>query len=115
MQKDIPVGYTQFPSLSPEERGVSDPVTISWDTDGTCIPLDILVLSWAVLLRSLTGEDYPTFILDGQPVQADLSTWSFKPIEQEVLLQDAGGCSGIFTNSVRITVPLSVCMLCRAD
>lgn len=100
MHQDIPVGYTQFPRLSPKERDVSDVAAISWDTDGVCIPLDALVLSWATLLWSFTGEEYPTFILDGKLVQADLSSWSFKPIKPEDLLQDGGGCSGIFTNSV---------------
>lgn len=110
---DQDVGYTQFPDLNPEERDVSEVTTIPWGTDGTGIPLDTLTLSWAALLRSFTGEEYPTFILDGVPVQADLTERSFNPIRPEVLMQEGGGYCGIFTNGVWTITSLA--LLAHAD
>lgn len=100
MDRDIQVGYTRFPNLSPKESDVCEPTTIPWGTDGSCISLEILVLSWAALLHSFTREEHPTFILDGDPVQADLSSWSFKPIGTDTLFQDEGRYCGVYTKAV---------------
>ncbi|KAK2762740.1 NRPS [Arachnomyces sp. PD_36] len=100
MDRGIQVGYTRFPNLSPEEHDVYQVTTISWGTNGERISLEALVISWAALLCSFTGEEHPTFILDGEPFQADLLSWSFEPISPDALLQDGGGYCGVFTNSI---------------
>src|ERR1700684_2353338 len=90
--------FTIFPNLYRNIRqdGSLQEVT-EWSVEDQEISLDVLVLSWAMLLRSFTDDEFPVFALDGEPVRADLSTRTFYKVETESTVQADQGCTAVCT------------------
>ncbi|KAJ5770743.1 uncharacterized protein N7511_002794 [Penicillium nucicola] len=61
--------FTQFPVVNDDGHAVH---VLPWQVDAQ-LPAELLAMSWAVLLRAFTTDDTPVFLLNGNPVKADLS------------------------------------------
>ncbi|KAJ5151010.1 Nonribosomal peptide synthase sidC [Penicillium canariense] len=74
--------FTPFPAIDgPAGQSGNDAVRaiLSWPVHTAHLPLELLALSWAVLLRAFTTEESPVFLLNGQPIKADLFTRIIQP------------------------------------
>ncbi|CAI7665164.1 unnamed protein product [Penicillium glandicola] len=69
--------FTQFPAVNDDGDDVH---IVPWQVDAQ-LPSDILALSWAVLLRAFTTDENPVFLLNGEPVKADLSAQTVQPAD----------------------------------
>ena len=96
--------YTCFPHLDYGHERVPQLTTARWKADGIQFSVDILVLSWAVILHAFTGELHPVFSLDGEAVRADCSARTFSKIHADTLLPEGGKYTGIFTFDARTTI-----------
>lgn len=72
-----PLILSRFPDLTGAKREtghaqVEDDLVVQLPC--ARLPIEILLLSWARLLRAYTDDDAPVFLLDDQTVQADLGT-----------------------------------------
>lgn len=77
--------YTSFPQFhSCGEDPISSGTTVEWELPGDSISKEVLALSWANLLRSFTGVEYPVFSLDKRPVRADLSAGTIHEITSDL-------------------------------
>lgn len=79
--------FTHFPSLhdtiNPGEKNAV--LSAAWPSN---LPRDLLILSWALLLRSYTGDAAPVFSLEGKAIQVDLKLGSWA--EVGVNIENAG-------------------------
>ena len=95
--------FTIFPNLYRNIRqDGSLQEVIEWSVECQEISLDVLVLSWAMLLQSFTDDEFPVFTLDGEPVRADLSTRTFYNVETESIVQADQGCTAVCTQGPQI-------------
>ncbi|OAX83260.1 hypothetical protein ACJ72_02381 [Emergomyces africanus] len=79
--------YTSFPDLDYGQEDLPGSVAVDWKVETCPLTADILILSWATLLKSVTGHECPTFCFDGQPIKADLAAGTFQN-----LLSPPPGC-----------------------
>ncbi|KAL1967788.1 hypothetical protein VTN77DRAFT_2477 [Rasamsonia byssochlamydoides] len=93
--------FTPFPDIYPKAGQNLSRSETEWRLDGPAIPLEVLVLSWASLLSSFTGEEYPVFALNGEPVKADLYTKSFQPSRLDSTAQEVEGYTAIVTDNLQ--------------
>jgi amino acid adenylation domain-containing protein len=71
--------FTAFPDIYPAD---GPPGTeVSWQIGAAPISLQDAVLSWALLLSSVTGEEFPVFALNQTPVKVDLSENRFAAVD----------------------------------
>ncbi|EEP76043.1 predicted protein [Uncinocarpus reesii 1704] len=61
--------YTAFPELDYAERCIPRFTQVDWNCGTPSLSLDVLVHSWAGVLRALTGEEVLVFNLDGEPIK----------------------------------------------
>ncbi|PGH14806.1 hypothetical protein AJ79_02822 [Helicocarpus griseus UAMH5409] len=89
--------YTSFPDLDYGQDEVPSSITIDWKVDDCHLSVNALVLSWASLLKSITGNESPIFSLDGQPIKADPSAGNFRTVDLDESMQGQRAYTGIFT------------------
>ncbi|PGH01201.1 hypothetical protein GX51_05397 [Blastomyces parvus] len=100
--------YTSFPELDYGQEEVPSSIAISWNA-GTCqLAVDVLILSWASLLKSVTGHECPTFCLDGQSIKVDPDAGTFETVQLDKWGQGGRSYTGIFTT---LSLPPSGCTL----
>ncbi|EGC41890.1 nonribosomal peptide synthetase [Histoplasma capsulatum var. duboisii H88] len=80
MDRTLGRRYTTFPDLDYGQEEVPRSITIAWRVERCQLVVDVLILSWASLLKSVTGHECPTFCFDGQPIEADLNTATFQTL-----------------------------------
>ncbi|KLJ10032.1 hypothetical protein EMPG_14550 [Blastomyces silverae] len=86
--------YTSFPELDYGQEEVPSSIAISWNVGNCQLAVDVLILSWASLLKSVTGHECPTFCLDGQSIKADLDAGTFQPVHLDKWLSlPPSGCN----------------------
>lgn len=88
--------YTQLLPFISGCGDLSQQVSVQWQLDEHAVPVDVLVLSWAALLYSFTGDGCPVFALNGNPVKADLSSRTFRPISLDVDSDVSGRCTAVY-------------------
>ncbi|KAJ5368803.1 Nonribosomal peptide synthase sidC [Penicillium cataractarum] len=75
--------FTPFPTIHSQTGFSGDDgavrAILSWPVDTTLLSSELLALSWAVLLRAYTTEESPVFLLNDQPIKADLFTRIIQP------------------------------------
>lgn len=75
--------FTPFPTIHSQTGFSGDDgavrAIISWPVDTALLSSELLALSWAVLLRAYTTEESPVFLLNDQPIKADLFTRIIQP------------------------------------
>lgn len=64
--------FTHFPAVTGDDGAARALLPCRVDTRH--LPIELIALSWAQLLRSFTTESSPVFLLNGVPVKADLIT-----------------------------------------
>lgn len=69
--------FTHFPTLTSADGAVR--VVLPWSLDTQRLPIELIALAWADLLRSSTNEQSPVFLLNGAPVKADLVARTVQP------------------------------------
>lgn len=70
---------TAFPNLYSSKQVVGGPNTCEeYLVHGLTAPSEVLLISWAIILRSYTGDDVLVFRSDNQLVQVDSSDWTVK-------------------------------------
>lgn len=69
--------FTQFSALTVAEGAVRARST--WPVETAALPTELLALSWACLLHSLTNEEFPVFLLNGSPIKVDPFGRSIQP------------------------------------
>lgn len=86
-----PIMLSRFPDLNSEKIAVDVQVGSELVLQLPCarLPLEILLLSWAHLLRAYTDDDAPAFLLDDEAVQADLAAGNVSktatgPVDEQV-------------------------------
>ncbi|WEW57918.1 hypothetical protein PRK78_003385 [Emydomyces testavorans] len=88
--------YTLFPELDYAEEPFPASVKVDWNCEISDLDLDVVVRSWAAVLRALTGEQIPVFILDGEPVKVDPAQMGFQKAEIDDSNKTKIGYTGIF-------------------
>ncbi|KAK2788223.1 NRPS [Onygenales sp. PD_12] len=89
--------YTSFPDLEYGQDKVPSYITTAWSVEGCQLPVETLVISWAFLLKSITGQENPIFCLNGQPINVNLDTGDSKAVQLDESVQGQGTYTGIFT------------------
>ncbi|KAL2361253.1 hypothetical protein RJZ56_005872 [Blastomyces dermatitidis] len=90
--------YTSFPALDYGQEEVPSSIAISWNVGNCQLAVDVLILSWASLLKSVTGHECPTFCLDGQSIKADLDAGTFQTVHLDRWLSlPPSGCNLVVT------------------
>lgn len=87
--------YTQ---LLPFVTGSGDrQVSVHWQLDDHThtLPVDVLVLSWAALLYSFTGDECPVFALNGNPVKVDLASRTIQSDSLDVDSDVSDRCTAV--------------------
>ena len=74
---------TPFPPVTGHDGAAR--AILSCPVDHFRISVDLIALSWALLLRSFTTEDHPVFLLNGSPVKADLIARTIHPVAPDAL------------------------------
>lgn len=97
-----PARYTLFPDLcsSPIRHG-HDPAQRSTSLVLEA-PLEVLVIAWAVLLRSYTEDVTPTFKVHARNVTVDTSNWSL-PIVNYITTTEGERLTGILSPEVGLS------------
>ncbi|OJD13322.1 hypothetical protein AJ78_06213 [Emergomyces pasteurianus Ep9510] len=80
--------YTSFPDLDYGQEKVPSSAAIDWKVENCQLTVDMLILSWASWLKSVTGQEFPIFCFDGQPIKANLVAGTY-----QTLLPPPPGCS----------------------
>lgn len=92
--------YTKFPDLSSssKEESPSD-ISYSWNVDLN-ISEKVLILSWASLLSSYTGNEKPIFVATTNDVEVDLLKQTISKVK--TASSTSGSCewTGIFFHRV---------------
>ncbi|PGH30054.1 hypothetical protein GX50_07184 [[Emmonsia] crescens] len=78
MEPTLDERYTSFPDLDYGREEAPSSIAIDWEVENCRLTVDVLILSWASLLKSVTGHECPTFCFDGQPIKANLATGNFQ-------------------------------------
>lgn len=93
--------YTRFPGLNYGREAVPEYATVAWSCTDSRLTIHSLVLSWATVLRSLTGEEKPVFDVDNEPIiTADGHTGTFRKARVNESHQISLVFTGIFTQEV---------------
>lgn len=94
-----PARYTLFPDLC------SSPIRAGHD-HAQCstslvveVPHDVLVIAWAILLRSYTEDVTPTFRVHARSATVDTSSWA-SPVVKYVTTVEGERLTGILTQEV---------------
>lgn len=111
MDRTLGRRYTTFPDLDYGQEEVPRSITIAWRVERCQLVVDVLILSWASLLKSVTGHECPTFCFDGQPIEADLNTATFQTVCLDTHVRGHGNYTGIFTANARDNSHLSLSLL----
>lgn len=101
MEPTLDERYTSFPDLDYGREEAPSSIAIDWEVENCRLTVDVLILSWASLLKSVTGHECPTFCFDGQPIKANLATGNFQTVDLYEGMQDQGSYTGIFTINAR--------------
>ncbi|GAD98283.1 nonribosomal siderophore peptide synthase, putative [Paecilomyces variotii No. 5] len=99
--------YTSVPQFHPcGDDTILSRTVVEWKIPGDGISKELLVLSWAALLRSFTGVECPVFNVDGRPVRADLSARTIHETVTDLAPQPESTYSAIITEGVQdISLP----------
>lgn len=91
---------TQFPDLSPQSQLNPHAEGVTWEHEVKPLPLEILVLSWATLVHSFTGDPNPVFYVDNEAIKVDLTRWTFGKTKVETLDHGVDRSTGIDVHDV---------------
>lgn len=95
-----PARFTRFPYLfSSRPIGTGDQLSQSSVDVAVETPLEILVVSWALLLRFYTEEVAPTFKVHGSSVTVEISDWA-APVVSNVTVVEGERFTGIVDENV---------------
>ena len=89
--------YTQLLPFIAGCGDTSQRASVQWQLDGYALPTDVLALAWADLLYSFTGDECPVFVLDGDPVKADVFSRTFRSISSDLSPHGSDRCTALFT------------------
>ena len=106
MDHDTNDRYTQFPDLKYGVEPVPKTATVPWTWVASDPNINTLILSWAAVLGSLTGEDTPVFSVDNEPISASRAAGGYRKAILDKSCRECAGFTGIFTNEVN-TAPYS--------
>ncbi|KAK2807041.1 NRPS [Emmonsiellopsis sp. PD_5] len=89
--------YTSFPDLDYGQDEVPSYITTAWSVEDCQLPVETLAISWAFLLKSITGQENPILCLNGQPIKVNLDTGNSKTVQLDESIHGQGTYTGIFT------------------
>lgn len=92
--------YTYFPNLFDSIKSKHAQATLETDWPISRLPQELLIHSWATLLRSYTGITEPVFLLEGTAVQVDLARNSWNEVEVDGTKLEDGHHTSIALNKV---------------
>jgi hypothetical protein len=93
--------YTRFLELNFGEELHAGIAKVSWTCHDSKLTINDLILSWAAVLGSLTGEGNPVFSVDDEPIRVTLAAGTFRKARLDETLRDQG-FTGIYTQDVSI-------------
>ena len=87
--------YTQLlPFTNGHGESAGQEASVEWQLHHA-VSTNVIVLSWAALLHAFTNDESPVFVLNGNPVKADLSTGTFEPVSVDADY-GSGACTAVF-------------------
>ena len=87
--------YTQLLPFITGCGGSSQDASVQWQLGEHALPTDALVLAWADLLSSFTGDECPVFVLNGNPVKVDLTARTFRTISLDMGPHGSDRCTAL--------------------
>lgn len=94
---------TPFPDLRAtvaQPQTLSTSLEYSWD-GGLRLPTEVILLAWADLLHSYTGDPAPIFSLEGEAIKFDIATHNHSNVDVQRPSPSNGRGTGVFLGSVR--------------
>lgn len=113
MEASVVERYTRFPGLDYSQEEIPALASAEWKCDDCQLDIDTLILSWALVLGNLSGEENPVFQVDERTVKSHPFSRRIEDVHVDASLLENTSYTGIYTEdvsckwSIRIYLPRS--------